>query len=171
MERERRGWSLSELAGRSGVSKAMISRIERSAASPTLALLSKLSAAFGVTLSALLDGIDGDQSPLRRAQEQPVWIDPGTHYQRRQITPPGASAVELIEMRLPAGARLAVPQSAFALTRQVLWALEGSFSVEEDDRTWRLYAGDCLVLGASRERTILNPTAAPCRYLVALARL
>ena len=42
-EREQRGWSLGDLAERSGVSKAMLSKIERSEASPTAALLGRLS--------------------------------------------------------------------------------------------------------------------------------
>jgi transcriptional regulator with XRE-family HTH domain len=51
-ERARRRWSLDDLAGRAGVSKAMISKIERGETSPTAALLGALSAAFGITLSA-----------------------------------------------------------------------------------------------------------------------
>ncbi len=47
LEREDRGWSLSELAERSGVSKAMISKIERCEASPTATVLGRLSGAFG----------------------------------------------------------------------------------------------------------------------------
>ena len=48
-EREARNWSLSELAERSGVSKAMISKIERGEASPTATVLGRLSGAFGLT--------------------------------------------------------------------------------------------------------------------------
>ena len=49
-EREARNWSLAELAERSGVSKAMISKIERDEVSPTAALLGRLSGAFGLSL-------------------------------------------------------------------------------------------------------------------------
>src|SRR5437764_460660 len=51
-ERTVRRWSLDELAERASVSKAMISKIERAEASPTAALLGRLSAAFGLTLFA-----------------------------------------------------------------------------------------------------------------------
>jgi len=43
LERERRGWSLTELAQRSGVSRAMINKVERGDASPTASLLGRLS--------------------------------------------------------------------------------------------------------------------------------
>ena len=54
LERQARDWSLGDLAERSGVSKAMISKIERGEASPTATILGRLSGAFGLTLSALL---------------------------------------------------------------------------------------------------------------------
>jgi transcriptional regulator with XRE-family HTH domain len=82
-ERERRGWTLAVLAERSGVSKAMISKVERGAASPTAALLGRLSGALGMTLSELLSAAEGDpdgtdtRSVTRRA-EQPTWRDPDT---------------------------------------------------------------------------------------------
>ena len=60
MEREARGWSLSDLAQRFGVSRAMISKVERAEASPTAALLGRLSGAFGLTLSTLLARAEGD---------------------------------------------------------------------------------------------------------------
>jgi len=47
LERESRGWSLSELAERAGVSRAMIHKIERSGSSPTATMLARLSGAFG----------------------------------------------------------------------------------------------------------------------------
>jgi transcriptional regulator with XRE-family HTH domain len=53
-EREIRGWSLSDLAERSGVSLSMINEIERADSSPTASLLGRLSGAFGLTLSMLL---------------------------------------------------------------------------------------------------------------------
>ena len=53
-ERTSRGWNLEQLAERSGVSRAMISKVERGESSPTAAVLGRLSAAFGLTLSQLL---------------------------------------------------------------------------------------------------------------------
>ncbi|HWA48738.1 MAG TPA: helix-turn-helix transcriptional regulator, partial [Dongiaceae bacterium] len=63
-EREARDWSLDELAQRSGVSRAMISKVERQESSPTAVLLGKLSAAFGLTLSQLLVRAEQGQAGL-----------------------------------------------------------------------------------------------------------
>ncbi len=64
LEREARGWSLGDLAARSGVSKAMISKVERAEASPTAVLLGRLSGAFGLTLSTLLARAEGETGQI-----------------------------------------------------------------------------------------------------------
>ena len=67
-ERTARRWSLDDLADRASVSKAMISKIERAEASPTAALLGRLSGAYGLTLSSLLaEGETPHRGPVRAA--------------------------------------------------------------------------------------------------------
>src|SRR5438309_7102159 len=73
LEREARGWSLAALAAKSGVSKAMISKIERGEASPTATLLGRLSGAFGLTLSTLLARAEHAGGRLVRSADQPQW--------------------------------------------------------------------------------------------------
>src|SRR5271155_536665 len=101
--RAARGWSIAELAQRSGVSRAMISKVERGEASPTAALLGRLSGAFGLTLSTLLARAELGGGRLLRAGEQPQWKDPATGYVRRHISPASDIPLELIEVELPAG--------------------------------------------------------------------
>ena len=78
LERETRGWSLAELAARSAVSKAMISKVERCEASPTATVLGRLSGAFGLPLSVLLALAEREGDRLTRQGQQPVWTDPAT---------------------------------------------------------------------------------------------
>ena len=59
LERDARGWSLADLAERSGVSKATISKIEREELSPTAVILVRLASAFDLTLAPLRDGGPG----------------------------------------------------------------------------------------------------------------
>ena len=95
LERDARGWSLAELAQRSGVSKAMISKIERGEASPTAALLGRLSGALGLTLSALLARAEGRPERLTRAADQPRWRDPKTGYVRCQVSPSALQSIDV----------------------------------------------------------------------------
>lgn len=114
-ERASRGWSLEQLAERSGVSRAMISKVERGESSPTAAVLGRLSAAFGLTLSQLLARAEqGAARLLNREGEQERWRDPDTGFERRALTPPGSSSpLELVWGDLPPKARVDYPASAF----------------------------------------------------------
>jgi transcriptional regulator with XRE-family HTH domain len=169
-ERIARRWSLDELAGRAGVSKAMISKIERAETSPTAALLGRLSGAFGLTLSALLRETEPEhRGPVRHA-DQPTWRDPATGYIRRQVSASANTPVELTEVDLPAGASVAFPASSYAFISQVMWVLSGHLTFVEDDIVHDLGPGDSLELGAPVDRAFRNDGAEPCRYLVVVLR-
>src|SRR5512136_2089520 len=53
--RTARGWSLEALANASGVSRSMLSQIEREQANPTLAVTLRIARAVGLTLGELLE--------------------------------------------------------------------------------------------------------------------
>src|ERR1700736_1613772 len=155
LEREARGWSLAELAQRSGVSKAMISKIERAEASPTAALLGRLSGALGLTLSALLARAEGRPERLSRAAEQPRWRDPKSGYVRTQVSPLEAP-IELVSVELPARRSVSFPASAYAFVRELIWVLDGHLTFVEGETTHELDAGDCLELGPPSDCTFKN---------------
>ncbi|MGQ4428211.1 helix-turn-helix domain-containing protein, partial [Streptomyces violaceoruber] len=69
--RAERGWSLGELAERSGVSRSTLSRAERGETSPTAAVLNRLCAVYGRTMSRLLSEVEAEPALLVRAAEQP----------------------------------------------------------------------------------------------------
>ncbi|MGG5812580.1 helix-turn-helix domain-containing protein [Falsiroseomonas sp. CW058] len=172
-EREARGWSIAELAARSGVSRAMISKVERAEASPTAALLGRLSGPLGLTVSALLARAEAGAvgGVVARAADQALWRDPGSGYLRRQVSPPGADP-ELARVELPPGARVAFPAASYALMRgQLVWLLEGELLFHEGAATHRLAPGDCLALGPPADCAFENPSKQrACIYLVAVAR-
>ena len=169
-ERADRGWSLAELAGRSGVSRAMLSKIERGQASPTAALLGRLSGAFGLTLSTLLARAERSHGRLLRASAQLTWQDPESGYIRRQISPPSELPLELIEVELPGGAEVSFPASSYAFIRQIIWVIRGALSFMEGAERHELRAGDSLLLGAPSDCTFRVPGHEPCHYLVALLK-
>ncbi len=170
IEREARGWSLSDLAGRSGVSKAMISKIERGEASPTAALLGRLSGAFGLTLSTLLARAEDRGGRLIRAADQPQWRDPATGYIRRQVSPRSDAPIELVRVELPAGASVSFPASSYMFIRQLMWVLKGKLTFIEGETVHELEPGDCLLLGPPVDCTFRTRGREPCTYLVVLMR-
>jgi transcriptional regulator with XRE-family HTH domain len=170
LERGMRGWSLAEVAERSGVSKATISKIEREEVSPTAVILVRLAGAFDLTLAGLLLRAEGEGERLSRAAGQPVWRDPETGYVRKQVFCRPDHPLEITQVELPAGQRVVFPASSYAHIRQAIWLQTGQLVILEGGERHLLRAGDCLGFGPPSEVTLANETGAPCTYLVVLAR-
>ena len=71
---------------------------------------------------------------------------------------------------MPPRQRVTLPASSYAHIRQLLWVLSGSLVITEAGKRHELAAGDCLGFGSPADTTFANETAAPCVYVVALAR-
>ncbi len=167
--REQRGWSGSELAAASGVSRAMIDRIERGASSPTAALLGKLATALGLTLSGLLGRASSPGSGVVRDGARASWTDPDTGYHRRQVAAAPAFPVDVTEVHLPPGARVTYPAATYAFCRHLIWVTEGTLTFHEGSTVHRLQAGDRLILGEPNECTYENSEDDDCSYFVVVA--
>ena len=167
--RVERGWSLDDLAGRSGVSRATLSRFEKAEVSPTAAALGKLCAAHGLTVSRLMLLVEDEAAPVIRRDAQPVWVDPETGFRRRVVSPPGGRlAGEAIEGMLPAGTQLAYDAPPRPGLEHHLVMLDGQLTVRLDDGAYPLETGDCLryrLFGPSRFETGPDHGA---RYLIFL---
>ena len=169
--RTARGDSLEALATRCGVSRSMISLVERGESSPTATVLDKLAAGLGVPLATLFSGTptpDAPPSPVARAADQSVWTDPASGYVRRALTPPGCDgATQLVEVTLPGRTSVAfehVPRAA-RVTQQV-WVLDGRIDVTVGVTTHALRAGDCLAMDLDGPTSFSNPKRKAARYLV-----
>ncbi len=170
LERDARGWSQAELAERADVAKATISKIERGDMSPTAAMLVRLASAFDLTLAGLLLRAEGEKERLTRRGDQAVWRDPETGYLRRQIFSRASHPLEIAEIEMPAGQKVALPASSFIRIRQVVLVRTGSLTIEEQGTRHALAAGDCLEFGPPSDVILANETADSCTYLVILAR-
>jgi transcriptional regulator with XRE-family HTH domain len=162
--------TIEDLAVRSGVSRAMISKIERGESSATAQLLGRLCAALGVTLSALFARQAPNASPLSRRGEQRVWQDPGSGYVRRAVSPALADGVvELVEVVLPPGAIVPFERQHLTGVDQLIWILEGALDMSIGNETHALNTGDCLHMRFEEPMTFRNTSAAAVRYAVVLA--
>lgn len=173
--RSSRGYTLERLAELSGVSRSMISLIEREETSPTAAVLNKLADALGVTLASLFseESRDVSELPLARLAEQQVWKDPASGYVRRHVSPSGyASPIELAEVTFPPGETVAFEHAVRnVVTHQQVWMLEGEMQITVGETAWHLRAGDCLAMVLGQRIAFNNPTRKPARYAVALTTL
>ncbi len=173
--RAAQGLSLAALASKSGVSRSMISLIERGESSPTAVVLEKLAGGLGVTLPSLFDAPMGPArapgGPLMRRDDQPCWRDPASGYMRRNVSPPGArQPMQIVEVHFPPGGRVAFDNTARGMrVHQQVWVLEGAMDVTLGSERHRLREGDCLAMQLDRPTMFHNPRRTPARYAVVFA--
>lgn len=172
--RRDRDLTLEQLAAQSGVSRSMISLIERQETSPTAAVLNKLADALGVSLPALFagDARAAHPEPVSRRADQPVWTDPASGYVRRQLSPASVdSPVELVEVTFPAGETVVFDNPVRRVgVRQQVWVIKGAMDITHASRRWTLHVGDCMAMTLGDRITFHNPGSQPSRYLLALVR-
>jgi len=172
--RATRGLSLDALATRSGVSRSMISLVERGESSPTAVVLEKLATGLGVTMAAMFDApitASAPGGPIARRADQPLWRDPASGYLRRNVSPPGApQPMQIVEVEFPPRARVAFETGARDVRiQQQVWVLEGTIDVTVGAERHRLRDGDCLAMQLDRPTMFHNPTRKPARYAVVIA--
>jgi transcriptional regulator with XRE-family HTH domain len=171
--RAARGLSLDALATHCGVSRSMISLIERGESSPTAVLLEKLATGLGVSLASLFDAPSpmAEPEPVARAADQPQWRDPHSGYVRRNVSPGGfPSPIQVVEVLFPPKARVAYETAAREpVVHQQVWVLDGVIDITLGDEQHRLQAGDCLAMVLDRPMSYYNPTRKTTRYAVVIA--
>jgi transcriptional regulator with XRE-family HTH domain len=167
--------SLDALASKSGVSRSMISVIERGESSPTAVVLEKLAAGLGVMLASLFDTPAAaghpPAGPVARRADQQQWQDPASGYRRRNVSPPGVpQPMQIVEVNFPPGGRVSFETGERGMrVHQQVWVLEGAIDVTLGKEQHRLREGDCLAMQLDRPTMFHNPTRKPTRYAVVIA--
>lgn len=165
--RTERGWSLDELARRSGASRATLSRIENGDVSPTASVLGRLCAAYGLTMSRLMHLVEDAFPAVVRASAQPVWIDPETGFHRRVVSPPAKGlSGEALDCELPAGTVITYDAPPRPGLEHHLVLREGRLRITLDDMIHDLGPGDCLRYQLFGGSSFTTPEETGARYLL-----
>jgi transcriptional regulator with XRE-family HTH domain len=173
--RSEQGMSLDALASKSGVSRSMISLIERGQSSPTAVVLEKLAAGLGVTLPSLFDAAASVAKtfagPVARRDDQAQWRDPDSGYVRRNISPPGIrQPMQIVEIHFPPGGRVTFETDVRDMNvYQQVWVLDGAIDISFGPERYRLRDGDCLAMRLDRPIMFHNPTRRTTRYAIVIA--
>jgi len=102
--RRGRGLTLNRLAELSGVSRAMISKLERGEKNPTLVVAAKLAEGLGVTLSRLAGMEERREVAVVPRERRMIMRDPETGFERQLLSPNFAGlGVEFIRNKIPKG--------------------------------------------------------------------
>jgi transcriptional regulator with XRE-family HTH domain len=155
--RGERGWSLEALANASGVSRSMLSQIEREQANPTLAVTLRIARAFGLTLGELIE-LPGVASAVTviRADDHAFHYRSDKDCRIRTLSPLNLEKdVEFYEVRLqPGGALRSSPH--FEGTREFLTVQRGRLRIESAGDAEELNPGDSASYRADVPHAIIN---------------
>jgi transcriptional regulator with XRE-family HTH domain len=165
--RAERGWSLDELARRSMVSRATLSRLENAEVSPTASVLGKLCAVYGLTLSRLMHLVEGAFAPVVQRAAQPVWSDASVGFVRRSVSPPAQTlAGEVLECEIEAGKRIAYDDTPRPGLEHHLVLVEGALEVTVGGKVHALKPGDCLRYQLFGPSAFVTPDGTGARYML-----
>lgn len=164
--------TLEQLAHRSGVSRAMLSKVERGEKNPTIGIASKIALGLQATLTELTGGSAASASSvLMRKTDRPIFRDPETGFERHIVSPaPGGGRVELVYHHLPPGASTGMLPAYPAGTEKHVVVTIGNLVVEFKDFKENLGPGDALFFQANVECGFVNRTTEPCGYFVVISR-
>jgi transcriptional regulator with XRE-family HTH domain len=170
--RDASGMTLEQLAQSSGVSRAMLSKVERGEKSPTIGIASRIARSLQASLTDLTSdqATDGSTVVLRRA-DRPIFRDPETGFERHLVSPSkGSGRVEVVYHYLPAGASTGMlPPFPAGTEKQIVVTLGHLILVFKDSKV-HLGPGDSLFFVADVEHGLINQTDEPCGYYVVISR-
>lgn len=169
--RAQSGLTLDALEARSGVSRSMLSLVERGESGASAVVLDKIATGLGVVLASLFDDATAPASPVSRPADRAPWRDPESGYVRRNVSPPGfPSPIQIVEVVFPPGARVRYETGAREpAVHQQVWVQEGRIEVTVGRITHRLGPGDCLAMRLDAPTAFRNRTRRPVRYVVVIA--
>lgn len=171
--RQAQSLTLEQLAQRSGVSRAMLSTVERGEKSPTLPIVVRIATGLGVTMTRLL-GAEPDEADVSviRAAERLTFRDPVTGFERSVLSPTHLdNGVEFVEHRLPPGRSTGVLPPYAVPTEKYLVVTEGQLTVYVDDKPHVLRAGDSMYFEVKGPYRFANEDGRlACAYLMVIVR-
>ena len=162
--RKQQGLSLEAVAEISGVSKSMVSQIERGVSSPTVATLWNLTRALGVEFSGLLDsaGSARNRIEILSAGATPTIENMGSGCKIRLLSPPSSvGAHEVYELLFDGGGVLA-SEAHWPGAREHLTVIDGRLQVTAGGDIQVAGPGDTARYGADQTHEI-RAVAGPAR--------
>jgi transcriptional regulator with XRE-family HTH domain len=155
--RAERGWSLEDLANASGVSRSMLSQIEREQANPTLAVTQRIASGLGMSLGELLEIPAASSSvTVIRADDRAYHYRSDADCRVRTLSPLNLEKdVEFYEVQIQPGGALR-SAAHFHGTREFLTVQKGQIRVESDDDAETLNPGDSATYRADVPHAIVN---------------
>jgi transcriptional regulator with XRE-family HTH domain len=159
--RAERGWSLDQLAARSGVSKGVLVSLEQARSNPNLATLARISDAFGLPVTRLIDTPAGPSVRITGPGEaRTLWHGPagGTGTIIAATEPPWAA--ELWRWTVQPGESFGGDAHAPA-TRELAWVEAGTLTLTVAGAQYQVGPGQCARFPGSLPHSYANDGSTP----------
>jgi transcriptional regulator with XRE-family HTH domain len=154
--RGQRGWSLEELAAASGVSRSMLSQVERNETNPTVVVALAIAKALGVSLDDLATAPGESPMQVIRGDDSQYVYRSDASCRIRTLSPLSAQReLEFYEIELPCGGELR-SAAHFGGTQEFLTVHHGDVQVESGEDTSTLAAGDSVAYPADVPHAVVN---------------
>lgn len=167
--RQQRRLTLEQLAKKSGVSRAAISKIERGDSGASTPVLGKLAEALDLSISQLIGGRERERVLRIPAAAQPVFREEGSGFERRSLSPLYLGrGIDFVHNRLPPKAKTGPFPSHRPGVEEHLYVVKGRLKVTLDGEAHILSAGDFLFYQANLDHTFENLSNAACEYFIVI---
>lgn len=152
-----RSLSLRELAERSGLSRAFLSQVEHEKVSPSVASLSKIAEALGITMSELFLPPHGETEGLVRVADRVRMTFGENRFVDEVLSPSLDGKLLVLRSTLFPRSDSGPPYSHDA-DEECVVVLEGRLDVQVGDVWYELGPGDALTYASRRPHAWRNPT-------------
>ncbi|MFP3918652.1 XRE family transcriptional regulator [Lysinibacillus telephonicus] len=170
-ERKKQGLTLEELASRSGVSRSMLSMIERGEKNPSIQVASQIAEGLDVTISYLLGEHQSKEVYVIRSEQQLVYKDESTGIERHLLSPSFPSkGVEFILNIIPPKQETGVFPAHKSGVKEYIYVALGKLQIElgNDSETYVLEKGDSIYFEADVTHRFINLSEGECHYYLVI---
>lgn len=168
--RRAKGMTLNGLAETSGVSRAMISKVERGEKNPTLVVAAGISEGLGVTLSQLVGVEERREVVVVPRERRMVMRDPETGFERQLLSPTfGNRDVEFIRNVIPEGSTSGEFPAHKKGVKEYLVVERGRLSAVLGGEKYVLEEGDALYFEADVNHRFDSLGDGECSYYLVIS--
>jgi transcriptional regulator with XRE-family HTH domain len=170
--RSRAKLSLSELADQSGVSRAMLSKVERGEKSPTLSIISRIASGLNVSISELMGAApDASAISLTPMSKRTIFIDPESGFERHLLSPTNIDrSIEFLLHRIPRGQSSGVLSNYNVPTEKYIVVVAGTLTVQIGENRHTVKRGDSFYFEIKAPYKLVNEGATLCEYYMVIVK-
>ena len=163
-------YTLQQLADKTGVSKSMLSKIERKEKNPTLQIAAQIAEGLGVSLSSMLGERTFDNKVVViKASEQVVFRDEITGFERRLLSPAfPLKGIEFIHNTIAKGSPSIEFPPHLPGVKEFICVTKGKLKITMNEKSFILKKGDSIFFEANTQHGFNAEGSSECSYYLVI---